>query len=79
MKTHEFEIGMRARIVREMPDCDEDWTDEMSDAMDSGEAFPVSRVTDSSVYLDTDGKNDGWWFPPEALERVVETYGNEEE
>ena len=47
--------------------------------MDSGEAFPVSRVTDSSVYLDTDGKNDGWWFPPEALERVVETYGNEEE
>ena len=77
----EFKVGDEVRIVRSFPDSDCGWMPEMEDCVGDGKIYAVSRGTNESgyAYVDTDGPGDGWWFPPEALELVPKTYGNEED
>ena len=76
-----FKKGDLVRIVLSLPDCECGWTESMEDLVGNGKAYEISRLQSKygTFYVATDGPDDGWWFPPEALELVPATYGNEED
>ena len=54
------------------------WVASMDKYVGDGKDYEASRWSGESAFVETDGPNDGWYFPAAALEPVPETYGNEE-